>query len=101
MTPKKDTKTQTTGTDRRDGTDDRRTAERRQTEVAGLPERRAKGPEGERRKVERRINEYRLTPEVLEFINAVNEFKSVHQKPFPTWSEIFEIFTGLGYKKSS
>jgi len=101
MTPKKDTKTQsTTGTDRR-AEADRRTAERRQTETAGYPERRAQAPEGERRKVERRINEYRLTPEVLEFINAVNEFKSVHQKPFPTWSEIFEIFTGLGYKKSS
>ena len=54
---------------------------------------------GDRRKVERRINEYVLSPEVLEFINAVNEFKSVHQKPFPTWSDIFEIFTSLGYRK--
>ena len=53
-----------------------------------------------RRKVERRINEYRLAPEVLEFINAVNEFKSVHQKPFPTWSEIYGIFIELGYSKS-
>ena len=54
----------------------------------------------ERRKVERRINEYILAAEVLEFINAVNEFKSVNQKPFPTWSDIFEIFTSLGYRKS-
>ena len=53
----------------------------------------------ERRKVERRINEYVLTAEVLEFINAINEFKAVNQKPFPTWSEIFEIFTALGYRK--
>ncbi|MHC4548112.1 MAG: hypothetical protein ACYTEZ_04980 [Planctomycetota bacterium] len=90
--------------DRRSGSD-RRTGERRQKEEAGVPERRSggdrrkKAPEGERRKVERRINEYRLAPEVLEFINAVNEFKSVHQKPFPTWSEIFEIFTSLGYRR--
>ena len=38
-------------------------------------------------------------PEVLEFINAVNDFKSVRQKPFPTWSEIFDIFVGLGYRR--
>ena len=62
-------------------------------------DRRADEPDGERRKVERRINEYVLTPDVLEFINAVNSFKSRHQKPFPTWSEIYEIFVGLGYKK--
>ena len=53
----------------------------------------------ERRKVERRINEYVLDADVLEFINAVNQFKSVHQKPFPTWSEIHEIFLSLGYRK--
>ena len=64
-------------------------------------DRRAKGEPVavERRKVERRINEYVLDPDVLEFINAVNEFKSVHQKPFPTWSEIHEIFLSLGYHK--
>ena len=53
----------------------------------------------ERRKVERRINEYVLDADVLEFINAVNEYKSVNQKPFPTWSEIHKIFTSLGYRK--
>ena len=107
MTDKKDTKAQQrSGTERRDASD-RRTGQRRQKEEAGFPERRAKSerrqkaPEGERRKVERRINEYRLSAEVLDFINAVNDFKSVHQKPFPTWSEIFEIFTSLGYKKTN
>ena len=90
----------------RRGAERRATGERRKTTSARDPERRtgrdrrAKAPEGERRKVERRINEYRLKPEVLEFINAVNHFKTVHQKPFPTWSEIFEIFTSLGYRKA-
>ena len=84
---------------------ERRNDDRRQRDEAGVPERRKserreKGPEAERRKVERRINEYRLQPDVLEFINAVNEFKSVNQKPFPTWSEIFEIFTSLGYRRT-
>ena len=40
-----------------------------------------------------------MKPEVLEFINAINEFKSVQQKPFPTWSDIYGIFVGLGYKR--
>ena len=62
-------------------------------------ERRAPAAAGERRKVERRINEYPMNPEVLEFINAINEFKTVQQKPFPTWSDIFGIFTDLGYKR--
>jgi len=106
MATKKSTKTnRRAGTDRRSDTARRSETDRRTNDEPGAPEqrsgeeRREQGPEAERRKVERRINEYRLSPEVLEFINAVNDFKSVHQKPFPTWSEIFQIFTGLGYRK--
>jgi len=94
------------GEDRR-ASDERRSGSERRTENLGhTPERRSgrerrqRGADNERRKVERRINEYRLRPEVLEFINAVNEFKSVHQKPFPTWSEIFDILKGLGYRRA-
>jgi len=99
-------KDQRTGEDRRAGDDRRSDGERRGENMGHDPERRAgddrrkRGPEAERRKVERRINEYRLRAEVLEFINAVNEFKSVRQKPFPTWSEIFDIFVGLGYSRA-
>jgi hypothetical protein len=98
-------KDQRTGEDRRSPEDRREEGERRVEDAGHDPERRSgedrrqKGPEGERRKTERRINEYRLRPEVLEFINAVNEFKSVRQKPFPTWSEIYDIFHGLGYRR--
>jgi hypothetical protein len=82
--------------DRRIVVERRAVKERRRADKPVAVERRE--PE-ERRKVERRINEYPMSPEVLEFINALNHFKSVNQKPFPTWSEIFEIFTGLGYHK--
>jgi hypothetical protein len=106
MATKKSTKTnRRAGTDRRSDRARRSETDRRANDEPGVPERRAgeerreQGPDAERRKVERRINEYRLSPEVLEFINAVNDFKSVHQKPFPTWSEIFLIFTSLGYHK--
>ncbi|MHC4959543.1 MAG: hypothetical protein ACYTGN_14345 [Planctomycetota bacterium] len=93
------------GDDRRSAAQRRGTADRRQKKATVAVERRsdkdrrAKGETGERRKVQRRINEYVLSAEVLEFINAVNEFKSVQQKPFPTWSDVYEIFTGLGYRK--
>jgi len=86
--------------DRREATDRRRTKAEVAVERRSGAERRAKGPEAERRKVQRRINEYVLEPDVLEFINAVNEFKSVNQKPFPTWSEIFRIFVEMGYRKA-
>ncbi len=98
-------KDQRAGEDRRTGDDRRAEVDRRVEDAGHDPERRSgedrrqRGPEGERRKTERRINEYRLRPEVLEFINAVNDFKSVRQKPFPTWSEIYDIFVGLGYKR--
>jgi len=98
---------QRAGEDRRGGESRRTDGERRGENASHDPERRSggerrkRGPEAERRKVERRINEYRLKPEVLEFINAVNEFKSVRQKPFPTWSEIYDIFVGLGYKRAA
>jgi hypothetical protein len=93
-----------TGDDRR-GPQRRGAADRRENKTTvtverrSEKERRARGDGAEQRKVQRRINEYVLAPEVLEFINAVNEFKSVHQKPFPTWSDVYEIFTSLGYRK--
>jgi len=94
------------GEERRGASERRAGEERRREDLPVSVERRSgadrrdPSPEGERRKVERRINEYVLEPQVLEFINAVNEFKTRQQKPFPTWSEIFRIFVGLGYRKT-
>ncbi len=94
-----------TGQDRRAGTERRARGERRKEEIAVSVERRSgkdrrqAGPTGERRKVERRINEYVLEADVLEFINAVNDYKTRQQRPFPTWSEIYKIFVALGYRR--
>jgi len=83
---------------RRDTTSGQRATEKERR--ANTERRRANVPVAvDRRKVERRINEYVLDPDVLEFINAVNEFKSVQQKPFPTWSDIYQIFKSLGYRR--
>ena len=106
MTTRQDTKKNQRQPEQDRRAEDRRaTGERRQADEAGVPERRTgkerrdQTPSNDRRKTERRINEYRLRPEVLAFINAINEFKSVEQKPFPTWSEIYDIFVSLGYRK--
>jgi len=48
---------------------------------------------------ERSINEYPLSPDELEFINALNGYKRQHSRPFPTWSEVLHIVRALGYRK--
>lgn len=40
-----------------------------------------------------------VTTEVLEFINALDDFKKSENRPFPTWSEVLEVLKKLGYRK--
>lgn len=42
-----------------------------------------------------------MTPDVVEFIQAIDEYKRIHQRPFPTWSEVLDIIKELGYLKPS
>ena len=81
------------GPDRRD--DDRRAPgpDRRM----GLDRRRGAGI---RRTEERRsAEEGEMTPDQFEFLRAVNEYKQVNHRPFPTWTEVLDIITALGYRK--
>lgn len=75
------------GYDRRAGKDRRKTGGRRTDDIE------------EHRKVERRINEYPMSDEELDFIKAVNDYKQRYNKPFPTWSEILHILKSIGYEK--
>ena len=81
------------GGERRSGYDRRAGKDRRAS-----PGRRTEDIE-EHRKVERRINEYPMSDEELNFIKAVNEYKQRYSKPFPTWSEILHILKSIGYEK--
>ena len=93
--------------DRRKGPDRRGDGDRRAgyDRRAGKDRRRADGRRAEdqeiteHRKVERRINEYPMTDDELDFIKAVNDYKARYNKPFPTWSEILHILKSLGYEK--
>ena len=40
-----------------------------------------------------------MTEAQLEFLVAVNEYKKVNNRPFPTWTEVLDIIEALGYRK--
>ncbi len=90
------------GLDRRQKTRDesgydgpeRRVASRR----CGLERRRGAGI---RREEERRsAEEGEMTAEQFEFIRAVETYKRVNGKMFPTWTEVLEVIQQLGYRKA-
>jgi hypothetical protein len=46
---------------------------------------------------ERNINDYPLSTDEVEFINAINDYKDKFGRPFPTWSEVLHVLRTLGY----
>jgi len=42
-----------------------------------------------------------LSSEELQFIKAVEKYKSENNKQFLSWTEVLKIFKALGYKKAS
>jgi len=64
---------------------------------SGLDRRR--GPGRRRSDGRRAAEEGEMTEEQFEFIVAVNEYKKVNKRPFPTWTEVLDIIKALGYRK--
>ncbi|MBN4058971.1 hypothetical protein JYU10_00710 [bacterium AH-315-J04] len=81
-------------TDRRAGSTASRAAVDRRT---GMDRRR--GPGRRRGEVRRAAEEGEITGELLEFIMTIDEYKRINERPFPTWSEVFELIHYLGYRK--
>lgn len=76
------------GPDRRNASIERR---------SGLERRRGAGI---RREEDRRsAEEGEMTAEQFEFIRAVETYKKVNHKLFPTWTEVLEVILQLGYRK--
>ena len=72
---------------------ERRASERR----TGLERRR--GP-GRRRSDDRRsAEEGEMNVEQFEFIMAIETYKKVNKRMFPTWTEVLEVIHQLGYRK--
>jgi hypothetical protein len=82
-------------TDSEDLAVERRVGERRSN--TGLERRR--GP-GRRRTDDRRsAEEGEMTVEQFEFCMAIETYKKVNRRLFPTWTEVLEVIHQLGYRK--
>ena len=74
---------------------DRRSDDRR--DDTGLERRR--GP-GRRRPDDRRVaEEGEMNSEQFEFVMAIETYKKVNHRLYPTWTEILEVVQQLGYRK--
>ncbi|MDR3636459.1 MAG: hypothetical protein P4L84_21830 [Isosphaeraceae bacterium] len=41
------------------------------------------------------------TSEQEEFLAAIERYRRLYHRPFPTWSEILEVAAALGYRKAA
>jgi len=91
----------TDGLEKRKNVVDRRTGLNRRVVDIGSPTglERRRGP-GRRRTDDRRsAEEGEMTDEQFEFVMAVDTYKRLNNRPFPTWTEVLEVVKQLGYRK--
>ncbi len=84
--------------------EDRGGLERRQGERRSSVDRRTglerrRGPGRRRSDTRREAEEGEMSDELLEFVLAIDDYKRANRRPFPTWSEVFEVIRFLGYRK--
>ncbi|MBL7133206.1 MAG: hypothetical protein ISS78_03835 [Phycisphaerae bacterium] len=60
---------------------------------------RRRGPGRRRTEARRAAEEGEMTAEQFDFLKAINEYKSVNKRPFPTWTEVLDVMKALGYRK--
>ena len=78
--------------------------EKRQAERRGPIDRRTglerrRGPGRRRSDLRRQAEEGEMTDELWEFVRAIDEYKRTNNRPFPSWSEVYEVMCYLGYRK--
>ena len=93
------------GPERRDSVVDRRTGvDRRDLEAAddslttNLERRR--GPGRRRTDFMKSAEEGEMSQEQFLFVMAIDAFKRVNGKTFPTWTDVLEVIRKLGYRKT-
>lgn len=62
---------------------------------------RRRGPGRRRSDFIRAAEEGEMTHEQFLFIKAIDAYKRVNNKPFPTWTEVLEVIRKLGYRKTA
>ena len=68
------------------------------TRVTGLERRR--GPGRRRSDFVKSADEGEMSPEQFLFVMAIDAFKRVNNRPYPTWTEVLEVIRKLGYRKT-
>ena len=61
---------------------------------------RRRGPGRRRSDFMKSAEEGEMTQEQFLFIKAVDAYKRVNNRPFPTWTEVLEVIRKLGYRKT-
>ena len=88
------------GGDRRGSVVDRRMGlERRRKPRTGLEH--LRGPGRRRSDFTKQAEEGEMSDEQFLFVTAIDAFKRVNNKPFPTWTEVLEVIRKLGYRKTA
>lgn len=85
--PRREVVDRRSGMDRRDGSEAISAFDRR------------RGPGRRRTDYRRDAEDGHMNEEQLEFIKAMNEYKAVNARPFPTWTEVLDVALYLGYRK--
>jgi len=83
---------------RRRGPDRRQSVVDLRNDPTGLERRR--GPGRRRTDFVKSAEEGQMSPEQFLFIMAIDAYKRVNNKPFPTWTEVLEVIRKLGYRKT-
>ena len=60
---------------------------------------RRRGPGRRRSDARRSAEEGEMNAEQFDFLMAINEYKSLNKRPFPTWTEVLDIIHAVGYRK--
>ncbi len=90
-----------TDTDRRESVVDRRSGLDRRSDQSGSTNlERRRGPGRRRSDFMRSAEEGEMTREQYLFIQAIDVFKRVNGKTFPTWTDVLEVVRKLGYRKT-
>jgi hypothetical protein len=87
----------------RRGSTERRSFERRQAEASISAERRTSNRRttNRRRQIDPTTCEREYSPEEIEFMHAMDQYKRENGRMFPTCSEILEVVKSLGYQKTN
>lgn len=89
-----DVEENTAAVDSRPEAEDRRAGEDRRSKLD-----RRRGPGRRRTDYRRDAEDGHMNEEQLEFLKAMDEYKRVNTRPFPTWTEVLDVVLFLGYRK--